>query len=333
MPKNEDGEFELILGNRQLLSVFFIVVVLLGVFFTMGYIVGRNSPLATAESTPARKTEAKPLVVESAARDESAPVAQLTETPAPAAPDAAPTETAPQQPGDTKPAKSVESKPAAAKPEPVAAKREPPKLAPATEKPEPVTEAVRSAPSGTYLQLAATSQREADIEVDVLRQQGISSAIDGGDSGKAGHVPRPGGAAPGRRDRIRRRPICKAPDFRATRPSGGVLVMRFAGSAGCPQPRLPEWLRKRRTHFESVHDLKAELRRLNLHTVCESARCPNMHECFHRGAATFMILGNLCTRGCGFCSVPKSRASRTRWTPTSRPMSRAWLRRWSCATW
>lgn len=44
---------------------------------------------------------------------------------------------------------------------------------------------------------------------------------------------------------------------------------------------------------------------MNLHTVCESARCPNMHECFNRGAATFMILGNLCTRGCGFCSVPK----------------------------
>ena len=43
MPRNEDGEFELILGNKQLLSVFFIVVILLGVFFTMGYIVGRNS--------------------------------------------------------------------------------------------------------------------------------------------------------------------------------------------------------------------------------------------------------------------------------------------------
>ena len=74
-----------------------------------------------------------------------------------------------------------------------------------------------------------------------------------------------------------------------------------------PQPRLPEWLRKHRTHFEAVHNLKSDLRRLNLHTVCESARCPNMHECFHRGAATFMILGNLCTRGCGFCSVPKAK--------------------------
>jgi lipoic acid synthetase len=71
------------------------------------------------------------------------------------------------------------------------------------------------------------------------------------------------------------------------------------------RPRLPEWLRKNATHFEEVHALKTELRRLNLHTVCESARCPNMHECFQRSAATFMILGDLCTRGCGFCSVPK----------------------------
>jgi lipoic acid synthetase len=71
------------------------------------------------------------------------------------------------------------------------------------------------------------------------------------------------------------------------------------------RPRLPEWARKSATHFESLNKLKAGLRALNLHTVCESARCPNIHECFHRGAATFMILGNLCTRGCGFCSVPK----------------------------
>lgn len=72
-------------------------------------------------------------------------------------------------------------------------------------------------------------------------------------------------------------------------------------------PRLPSWLRANKTHFAAVHDLKAGLRNLRLHTVCESARCPNLHECFHGGRATFMILGNLCTRGCGFCSVPKSR--------------------------
>jgi lipoic acid synthetase len=79
---------------------------------------------------------------------------------------------------------------------------------------------------------------------------------------------------------------------------------------GAPRPRLPEWARKSRTHFPSLNRLKTGLRQLNLHTVCESARCPNIHECFHRGAATFMILGSHCTRGCGFCSVPKFNPAR-----------------------
>lgn len=73
-------------------------------------------------------------------------------------------------------------------------------------------------------------------------------------------------------------------------------------------------MRRSTTHFPSVQALKRDLRRLNLHTVCESARCPNIHECFHRGAATFMILGNLCTRGCGFCSVPKGSPSKQEFT-------------------
>lgn len=80
------------------------------------------------------------------------------------------------------------------------------------------------------------------------------------------------------------------------------------------RPRLPEWLRKPETHFESVHLLKRELRQKRLHTVCESARCPNIHECFHRSAATFMILGNLCTRGCAFCSVPKGSPAKREFT-------------------
>ncbi len=87
----------------------------------------------------------------------------------------------------------------------------------------------------------------------------------------------------------------------------GLIHPESLINAPPPGPRLPVWLRKSASHFASVHDLKSDLRRLRLHTVCESARCPNLHECFHRGAATFMILGNLCTRGCGFCSVPKSR--------------------------
>lgn len=81
-----------------------------------------------------------------------------------------------------------------------------------------------------------------------------------------------------------------------------------------PQPRLPEWLRGGRTDFVAVHELKKDLRARQLHTVCESARCPNMHECFARRAATFMILGNLCTRGCGFCSVPKGSPEKREFT-------------------
>jgi lipoyl synthase len=81
-------------------------------------------------------------------------------------------------------------------------------------------------------------------------------------------------------------------------------LVQIGGAPGA-RARLPEWARKPRTHFEALHELKTGLRRLNLHTVCESARCPNIHECFSRKAATFMILGNRCTRGCGFCSVPK----------------------------
>src|SRR5580698_8717832 len=96
MPKNEDGEFELILANRQLLSVFFIVVVLLGVFFTMGYIVGRNSGPSVVDVASAKKPDSKPIVVESpASPDNAAPTA--TPTPAPA-----PKETQQQRPEEMK---------------------------------------------------------------------------------------------------------------------------------------------------------------------------------------------------------------------------------------
>jgi lipoic acid synthetase len=89
------------------------------------------------------------------------------------------------------------------------------------------------------------------------------------------------------------------------RPPADSSPLVRIGSKIPATPRLPGFLRKHVTNFESVQLLKNDLRRLKLHTVCESARCPNIHECFHRGAATFMILGNLCTRGCAFCAVPK----------------------------
>jgi lipoic acid synthetase len=69
----------------------------------------------------------------------------------------------------------------------------------------------------------------------------------------------------------------------------------------------PEWLKVRFPGGENYQELKRLMRVLGLHTVCESARCPNMGECWEQRTATFMILGNICTRACGFCAVPSGR--------------------------
>jgi len=69
----------------------------------------------------------------------------------------------------------------------------------------------------------------------------------------------------------------------------------------------PEWLKARAPVGENYHNLKQLARSLNLHTVCESAHCPNIGECWQHQTATFMLLGNLCTRRCGFCAVLKGR--------------------------
>ena len=68
--------------------------------------------------------------------------------------------------------------------------------------------------------------------------------------------------------------------------------------------RKPEWLKKPLPKAASVREVEGLLRERHLHTVCESAKCPNKGECFERGTATFLILGNTCTRDCRFCSVP-----------------------------
>ncbi len=158
MAKTDDGEFELILGNRQLLSVFFIVVILLGVFFTMGYIVGRNSAPSTADATATSpKTDAKPLVVDSPSREPDTAPAQ-PESPA------APVQTAAQQPSGSdaaSPAAKEEERPKEpAKRERAAEKR------PSTNQPEA---------GKAYLQLAATTEHEADIMVDVLKKKGFKA--------------------------------------------------------------------------------------------------------------------------------------------------------------
>jgi lipoic acid synthetase len=71
------------------------------------------------------------------------------------------------------------------------------------------------------------------------------------------------------------------------------------------QPERPVWLRAPAPSGDNYHELKRLVRDLKLHTVCESAACPNTGECWNRRTATFMILGNVCTRRCGFCAVQK----------------------------
>ena len=71
------------------------------------------------------------------------------------------------------------------------------------------------------------------------------------------------------------------------------------------QPERPKWLRAPAPVGSNYRELKDLVSRLHLHTVCESAACPNVGECWNRRTATFMILGNFCTRRCGFCAVQK----------------------------
>jgi len=67
--------------------------------------------------------------------------------------------------------------------------------------------------------------------------------------------------------------------------------------------RLPEWLTIRLPRPETIKEVEGMMRNKHLHTVCESARCPNLPECWSKRTATFMILGNTCTRSCGFCAI------------------------------
>jgi hypothetical protein len=188
MPTNEEGEFELILGNRQLLSVFFIVVVLLGVFFTMGYIVGRNTMPGSARVASAKSGQ--PLVVEpppsSPAPADPSPSSSSppdSPRPSPAGSSAPP----PEPPKDTPPA-STQARPpeapksdppkAAAKAEtpkpPAVTRAEPPK--PVASKPEPPKPAATGAP-GQYLQVAATRKAEADLLAEVLGKKGYVAVV------------------------------------------------------------------------------------------------------------------------------------------------------------
>ncbi len=74
-----------------------------------------------------------------------------------------------------------------------------------------------------------------------------------------------------------------------------------------PTFRAPEWIRERKLRLSDLHAIKSLMRTHALHTVCEEARCPNRGECFARGTATFLLLGDVCTRACGFCDIATGR--------------------------
>ncbi len=92
------------------------------------------------------------------------------------------------------------------------------------------------------------------------------------------------------------------------------------GEAGSPAAsgatvplRRPDWLKVRAPSGETYHNLKRLMRSKALHTICEEANCPNMSDCWSRGTATFLIMGDTCTRSCGFCDVKTGRPSPLDW--------------------
>ena len=177
MPKNDEGEFELVLGNRQLISVFVIVVALLGVFFSMGYIVGRNSSPANgaAEASRADKSADK------SSSDAHPPDSALPSDPPPASPgadDPAPSATAP--------ATTQPERPAAAPPA-VRTAQAPAKEAPREirSKPSPAGDATpvaERAPGGAvaggqYWQVVATTRPDAEIISEALSRKGFHAVL------------------------------------------------------------------------------------------------------------------------------------------------------------
>ena len=112
----------------------------------------------------------------------------------------------------------------------------------------------------------------------------------------------------------------RAPDVQpAGRPATATIaelpsIALGGGTAGLPAAdgstalrRHPDWIRARMPSGENYHELKGLLRGLSLNTVCEEAHCPNIGECWDQRTATIMILGDTCTRACGFCAVKTGR--------------------------
>ncbi len=182
MPKNDEGEFELVLGNRQLISVFLIVVVLLGVFFSMGYIVGRNSVSAAAEV--ARSEKPKPDRDADSSGNTSEQPAPDSTPPQPAAEQPSNDNGATTPPEITKPAQAAPA-PAPAAEAPVRTKEVKPKPSPARSSPPvraaaepPVHASAAGEPaSGQYWQVVATARPDAEIIAEALGKKGFHAIL------------------------------------------------------------------------------------------------------------------------------------------------------------
>jgi lipoic acid synthetase len=94
--------------------------------------------------------------------------------------------------------------------------------------------------------------------------------------------------------------------------AGSSQLVQIESFPPLRQPK-PGWLKAKAPVGAGFHELKKLARGLDLHTVCESAQCPNIGECWNHGTATFMLLGDLCTRRCGFCAVPKGKPEPIDW--------------------
>lgn len=153
MPKNDEGEFELVLGNRQLLSGFFIIVVLFGLFFTMGYIVGRHSFPAPANTSSAVSQE------------------PVSPAPTPSAPAPGQVEVVVEPPKPDSPEPVTGTRPATAPPEtPHPAKARPTET-------RPVSSEISDPPPGTYLQVAAPKRTAAGGVIESLRNKSIAAVL------------------------------------------------------------------------------------------------------------------------------------------------------------
>ena len=180
MPRNEDGEFELILGNKQLLSVFFIVVTLLAVFFAMGFIMGRSvNPVTEAHKVDNGPSD-KPIVVDAKPSASNG----MTTSPRPVE------IKSPVQAEITKPEPVKPEPPAKKQPEPEPKKPEPKKTEAkkdtkaekadrVPEAKKPVAAAREGKPgSGTYLQVSAVGKAESELVSEVLNKKGFRTAVE-----------------------------------------------------------------------------------------------------------------------------------------------------------